>query len=78
MHLRMVPLACLLVTLPRTGELVLMDSGFGYNPERLGKLLLSDGRLAESFSLAGVSPESVDAVLVYHLDPDHIDGLFPR
>ena len=76
MQLRLVPLACLLVTMPQTGQVVLMDSGFGYNAERLGKLLLSDGRLAESLSLAGISPESIDAVLVSHLDPDHINGLF--
>ena len=76
MQLRLVPLACLLVTLPQTGKVVLMDSGFGYNPERLGKLLFSDGRLAESLSLAGISPESIDAVLISHLDPDHIGGLF--
>ena len=76
MQFRLVPLACLLVTLPRTGEVVLMDSGFGYNPERLGKPLFSDGRLAESLSLAGIAPESIDAVLISHLDPDHVDGLF--
>ena len=76
MQLRLVPLACLLVTLPQTGKVVLMDSGFGYNPDRLGKLLFSDGRLAESLSLAGISPESIDAVLISHLDPDHIGGLF--
>ncbi len=76
MQFRLVPLACLLLTLPQTGEVVLMDSGFGYNPERLGKPLLSDGRLAESLSLAGISPEAIDAVLVSHLDPDHVDGLF--
>ncbi len=76
MQFRLVPLACLLVTLPQTGKLVLMDSGFGYNPERLGKPLLSDGRLAESLSLAGISPEAIDDVLISHLDPDHIDGLF--
>ena len=76
MQLRLVPLACLLVTIPQTGQVVLMDSGFGYNAERLGKVLLSDGRLAESLSLAGISPDSIDAVLVSHLDPDHVNGLF--
>ena len=76
MQVRLVPLACLLVTLPQTGDLVLIDSGFGYNPERLGKLLFSDGRLAESLALAGISPESIDAVLISHFDPDHIGGLF--
>ncbi len=76
LQLRLVPLSCLLVTLPQTGDVVLMDSGFGYNPERLGKLLFSDGRLAESLSLAGISPEAIDDVLISHLDPDHVEGLF--
>ena len=31
--------------------------------------------LIESLSAAGVSPESIDAVLISHLDPDHVGGL---
>ena len=76
MQFRLVPLACLLVTLPKTGKVVLMDSGCGDNPEILGKPLFTDGRLAESLSMANISPESIDAVLVSHFDPDHVNGLF--
>ena len=76
MQFRLVPLACLMVTLPKTGKVVLMDSGFGDNPEVLGKPLFSDGRLAESMAMADISPESIDAVLISHFDPDHVGGLF--
>ena len=76
MQFRLVPLACLLVTLPKTGQRVLIDSGFGNNPDTMGKPLFSDGRLAESLSMASISPGSIDAVLISHLDPDHIGGLF--
>ena len=76
MQFRLVPLACLLLTLPQTGQVVLIDSGFGYNPALLGKPLLSDGRLAESLAQAEIDPASIDAVILSHLDPDHVDGLF--
>ena len=32
--------------------------------------------MAESLTLAGISPDSIDDVLLSHLDPDHADGLF--
>ena len=73
---RLVPLACLLVTLPKTGKVVLMDSGFGFNPELLGRPMRTDGRLIESLSAAGILPELIDVVLISHLDPDHVGGLF--
>ena len=76
MQFRLVPLACLLVTLPKTGKVVLIDSGCGDNPEILGKPLFTDGRLAESLAMADIAPESIDAVLVSHFDPDHVNGLF--
>jgi glyoxylase-like metal-dependent hydrolase (beta-lactamase superfamily II) len=75
MEFRLVPLSCLLVTVPKTGKVVLMDSGFGFNPELLGRPMRSDGRLLESLSAAGISPESIDVVLISHLDPDHVGGL---
>jgi glyoxylase-like metal-dependent hydrolase (beta-lactamase superfamily II) len=75
MEFRLVPLVCLLVKLPKTGKIVLMDSGFGFNPELVGRPMRSDGRLIESLAAAGVSPESIDFVLISHLDPDHVGGL---
>ena len=75
LQFRLIPLSCLLVTLPQSGKVVLMDSGFGFNPELLGRPMRSDGRLIESLSAAGIQPESVDIVLISHLDPDHIGGL---
>ena len=75
MEFRLIPLSCLLVTLPQTGQLVLMDSGFGFNAELLGRPMRSDGRLVESLAAAGIRPESIDVVLISHLDPDHVGGL---
>ncbi len=75
MEFRLVPLSCLLVTLPKTGEVVLMDSGFGFNPELLGRPMRTDGRLIESLTAAGLSAEMIDVVLISHLDPDHVGGL---
>ena len=75
MEFRLVPLVCLLVKLPKTGKLVLMDSGFGFNPELVGRPMRSDGRLVQSLAAAGIAPESIDLVLISHLDPDHIGGL---
>jgi glyoxylase-like metal-dependent hydrolase (beta-lactamase superfamily II) len=75
MEFRLVPLACLLVTLPKTGKVVLIDSGFGFNPELLGRPMRSDGRLIESLAAAGITPEMIDIMLISHLDPDHVGGL---
>ena len=72
---RLVPLSCLMVTLPKTGKIVLMDSGFGFDPQMIGRPMRSDGRLMESLSMAGGSPELIDFLLISHLDPDHVGGL---
>ena len=75
MEFRLIPLSCLLVTLPKTGQVVLVDGGFGFNPEMLRKPGRSDGRLIESLAAAGIPPEAIDVVLISHLDPDHVGGL---
>ena len=72
----LVPLSCLAVELPGTGQVVLMDSGFGYDPELLGQPMRTDGRLMESLEAAGLSADAIDFVLISHLDPDHVGGLF--
>ena len=73
---RFVPLSCLLVRMPETKQMVLMDSGFGFDPALVGAMLRSDGRLVESLALAGFAPSDIDVVLISHLDPDHISGLY--
>ncbi len=75
MEFRLVPLSCLLVTLPKSGKVVLMDSGFGFNAELVGRPMRSDGRMIESLTQAGIATESIDVVLISHLDPDHVGGL---
>ncbi len=72
---RLIPLSCLLVTVPKTGKVVLIDSGFGYDAALLSHPMRSDGRLVESLDAAGVPLDSIDFVLVSHFDPDHVGGL---
>ena len=69
-------LACLLLRMPDTGRLVLMDAGWGPNARRFGKPLPTAGRLLGSLALAGIGAGDIDAVLVSHIHPDHVDGLF--
>lgn len=69
------PLSCLLVRLPRTG-LVLIDTGFGLNPVVGGTVLRTVGRLPASLAGAGVAPEDIDVVLISHIHPDHVGGLY--
>ena len=73
---RLRALACLLLRMPDTGRLVLMDAGWGPNARRFGKRLPTAGRLHESLALAGIDAVDIDAVLVSHIHPDHVDGLF--
>ncbi len=71
-----VPLSCLAVEIPEPGQLVLMDSGFGFDPAQLGKPMRTDGRLMESLEAADLSAGTIDVVLISHLDPDHVGGLY--
>lgn len=63
------------------GRCILVDAGYG--PHQ--RLRPGAGLLQHSLAAAGVSPESVDTVLVTHAHPDHLWGcveegrfLFPR
>ncbi len=74
-EMRSIPLSCLLMCMPQTGKWVLLDSGFGPDPI-IPVPMPTIGRLLESLALAGLSPAQIDSVLISHLDPDHIGGLF--
>ena len=69
-------LSCLLVSLPGNGQTVLMDTGFGANASRRGIALPTVGRLVESLTDAGVAPADIDIVLISHIHPDHVGGMF--
>ena len=48
---------------------VMLDTGCGKNEMFVG------GRLPEALNAAGISPDSIDTVLISHLHPDHSGGL---
>ena len=66
----LLPLSCLAVRLPGSG-LVLIDTGFG-----AGTMVRSVGHLPESLAAAGIAPGDVDVVLISHMHPDHIGGMY--
>ncbi|WP_167760037.1 MBL fold metallo-hydrolase [Paraburkholderia pallida] len=70
------PISCLLVRLPEPRMTVLVDAGIGRVPGPDGHAIPTAGRLLRSFADAGIAPAEVDAVLVSHIHPDHIGGLF--
>ena len=72
----LVPLSCLVVKMPQTNQIVLMDSGFGLVPEILDKPMQTAGRLRESLEAAGLSVDAVNIVLISHFDIDHVAGLY--
>ena len=55
---------------------LLVDSGLGSVPGPGGHAVPTVGRLQEALAAAGIDPASVDDVLVSHIHPDHIGGLF--
>ena len=74
-QVKIVPLSCLLVRSATAGKWVLIDSGFGPDPI-VPFPMPTIGRLLQSISLAGVQLSDIGAVLISHLDPDHVGGLF--
>jgi glyoxylase-like metal-dependent hydrolase (beta-lactamase superfamily II) len=50
-------------------KLVLIDSGAA------GGVGPTAGRLQQNLAAAGISPDSIDAVLLTHLHPDHVNGI---
>ena len=72
---RRTPISCLFVR-PRQGPGLLVDAGIGRLRGPAGLPILTAGRLAASLAASGVDPGSVETVLVSHLHPDHVGGLF--
>ncbi len=53
-----------------------MDSGLGPDAIIRGERLAGVGQLPEALGQAGFTPEMIDVVLISHLHPDHIGGLY--
>ncbi len=73
--IRHITIACLHVR-PRGGRGMLVDAGIGKLLGLDGKPLLTAGFTAASLRAAGIAPGEVETVLVSHIHPDHIGGLF--
>ncbi len=71
----MIPLSCLLLRTPANG-LVLIDTGFGADATVGGHKLTSVGHLGASLEAAGFAPADIDAVLISHVHPDHVGGMY--
>jgi glyoxylase-like metal-dependent hydrolase (beta-lactamase superfamily II) len=56
-------------------ERILVDTGFG---EKIGPPFGSFPGLAENLRRAGITPESIDLVVISHCHLDHIGGLVPK
>jgi glyoxylase-like metal-dependent hydrolase (beta-lactamase superfamily II) len=69
------PISCLLVDLPDAGRTI-VDAGIGALPGPGGKPFASAGKLRASLQAANIEPSTVINVLVSHIHPDHIGGLF--
>jgi glyoxylase-like metal-dependent hydrolase (beta-lactamase superfamily II) len=50
-------------------KLVLIDTGTA------GQITDTAGSLLDNFKAAGIDPKAVDAILISHFHPDHIDGI---
>ena len=73
--IRHITIACLHVRLP-SGRGALVDAGIGKLPGLDGQPLLSAGFTARALEAAGVARDEVETVLVSHIHPDHVGGLF--
>jgi glyoxylase-like metal-dependent hydrolase (beta-lactamase superfamily II) len=72
------PINCLLVrNFPGVGN-VLIDAGMGILSGHSPKPILTVNRLSDALVAAGISRQSVNVVLVSHIHPDHIGGLFDK
>lgn len=69
------PVTCLIVDMP-DGCRLLVDAGLGTVPGPSGHASPTVGRLKEALAAADIDPGSVEHVLVSHIHPDHIGGLF--
>ena len=69
------PMTCLLVE-RSDGSRMLIDSGLGKVRRPGGPPTDHVGKLLECLDAAGVEPASIGDVLVSHIHPDHIGGLF--
>jgi glyoxylase-like metal-dependent hydrolase (beta-lactamase superfamily II) len=68
-------ISCLLVRMPGSSQTMLVDAGLGRSAHT-GAPVETAGRLREAFAKAGIDRASVDIVLVSHIHPDHVGGLF--
>lgn len=65
-----IPFTTLLVN---TGsKLVLIDTGTG------GQMAATAGSMMDNLATAGVDPKAVDAILISHFHPDHINGIVDK
>ena len=61
---------------PPGGDGLLVDSGHGVLPGPAGVPIPTTGRTLQALAAAGIGRETVRTVLVSHLHPDHIGGVF--
>ena len=69
------PISCLCVT-REDGRRIMVDSGIGSVAGPEGSAIPTGGRFAAAVYQAGIDRESIEIVLVSHIHPDHIGGLF--
>ncbi len=72
---RRTPTSCLYVRSPTAGAM-LVDAGIGRLPGPAGLPIPTAGRHAEAVAAAGIDRREVETVLLSHLHPDHVGGLF--
>ena len=74
-ELHLNPISCLYVVLP-DGRKLVVDAGLGESVGPDGAPIRTAGRLPDALAQAGIDPADIDLVLVSHVHPDHIGGLF--